>query len=171
MVFRWSYNSVNNQCEKVIWGGCASFFGQILEDSKNNFATEGECKQTCKFESIIHGNGDRYTQRAFNPVPSNTVSNNQVSVNNSNDKDSSNKYKAEPRCQESFDEGEGNGINNMYFIYDNTKAEPRCRRVSYKKPVIWFNKSANLFPRFIDCRRACQPELFAAKKEGRTLRF
>ena len=26
MVFRWSYNSINNQCEKVIWGGFALFF-------------------------------------------------------------------------------------------------------------------------------------------------
>jgi len=51
MVFRWSYNSINNQCEKVIWGGCASFFGQILEDSANNFATQGECLRTCKPES------------------------------------------------------------------------------------------------------------------------
>jgi len=168
MVFRWSYNSVNNQCEKVIWGGCASFFGQALEDSKNNFATEGECKQTCKFESIIHGNGDRYTQRASNPA-ANSVSTNENSSNNN--VANSKKYTAEPRCQESFNEAEGNGINNVYFIYDNTKAEPRCRRVTYTKPVIWFNKSANLFPRFIDCRRACQPELFAAKKGGRSLRY
>jgi hypothetical protein len=173
MVFRWSYNSVNNQCEKVIWGGCASFFGQALEDSKNNFATEGECKQTCKFESIIHGNGDRYTQRTISTsVGSNSPaveSNN--SENNDNKETESSKYTPEPRCQESFNESEGNGFNNVYFIYDNTKSEPRCRRVSYSKPVIWFNKSANLFPRFIDCRRACQPELFAAKKEGRSVRY
>merc|ERR1711988_1111091 len=79
MVFRWSYNSINNQCEKVIWGGCASFFGQILEDSANNFATQGECLRTCKPESNSNPGSsglesEKFISRSFN-LPSLAASN------------------------------------------------------------------------------------------------
>jgi len=150
MVFRWSYNSINNQCEKVIWGGCASFFGQVLENSANNFATQGDCERTCKpeVETISYSRSFGFN---LPPAASNPSSNQEA------------KLKVEPKCNAARPLEDGNGINNVYYAHNG---KGRCRPVSYSQPQI-VNENVNLFHKFIDCRRACAPELFAQIKQGR----
>jgi len=161
MVFRWSYNSINNQCEKVIWGGCASFFGQILEDSANNFATQGECLRTCKPESNSNSNSgpesEKFISRSFN-LPSLAASNPLIPEK---------PLEKEARCSvQNYPTPDGNGIDNVYYVYNESG---RCRPVSYSTPQV-LSDDVNLFTRFINCRKACQPEVFfavAGTKEGK----
>lgn len=155
MVFRWSYNSINNQCEKVIWGGCASFFGQVLEDSANNFATQGECLRTCKSASETKTETNVFSRSFALPAASSSGP-------------SSVKYpgvslEPEARCNIAYPLEDGNGINNVYYAH---KGAGRCRPVSYSRPQI-LSENINLFHRFIDCRKACQPEVFAQIKQER----
>ena len=162
MVFRWSYNSINNQCEKVIWGGCASFFGQILEDSANNFATQGECLRTCKPESNSNPGSsglesEKFISRSFN-LPSLAASNPLIPEK---------PLEKEARCSvQNYPAPDGNGIDNVYYVYNESG---RCRPVSYSTPQV-LSDDVNLFTRFINCRKACQPEVFSqlqAQKKGR----